>query len=280
MGIGETELVALVGGGGKTSLMFALAAALTAAGRGVVLTTTTRISRAEVERVPTVYLGGRLPDGPREQAESEKRAPVNESRWKRLPRHETTRLRTPCLVLGSSGQEKAKGVPLGLPRRLLARPEVDVLLVEADGAKMLPVKAPAAHEPAVPPGTTLFVTSIGIDALDGPLETVAHRPHLISRLTGRAASERLRPADVATLLTHPNGGLKGAPAGARVLVFVNKVETAAQMASGREIAEQVVADTRVERVILGALQTEQAVRAVFKRPTGENEQPGDGRGQP
>lgn len=242
LGIGERELVALVGSGGKTSLLFALATELTAAGRGVVLTTTTRIATAEVERVPTVYLTGHLPD------------------------RRSDRLKTPCLVIGATGTEKAKSVPLELPRRLLARPEVDAVLVEADGAKMLPVKAPAAHEPAVPPGTTLFVVLMGIDALDGPLHTVAHRPHLVSALTGRAESEHLRPADAATLLTHPRGGLKKIPPGARVVIFINKVETTAQMENAVQIAERVAVHPRVERVVLGALQTGRPVRAVLGRP--------------
>lgn len=241
LGIGERELVALVGGGGKTSLLFALADELAAAGRGVVLTTTTRIATAEVQRVPTVYLTHHLPG------------------------QRSTRLKTPCLVIGATGPEKAKSVPLELPRRLLARPEVDAVLVEADGAKMLPVKAPATHEPAVPPGTTLFVVLMGIDALDGPLHTVAHRPHLVGALTGRAQSERLRPADAATLLTHPRGGLKRAPPGARVVIFINKVETAAQMEKAIQIADQIAVHPRIERVVLGALQTGRPVRTVFAK---------------
>ena len=104
---------------------------------------------------------------------------------------------------------------------------------------------------------------MGIDALDRPLHAVAHRPHLVGTLTGRAQTERLRPADAATLLTHARGGLKGAPAAARVLIFINKVETAAQMENAAEIAARVASHPRVERVVLGALQSARPVRAIF-----------------
>ena len=283
LGIGERELVALVGGGGKTSLLFALAAELTAAGRGVVLTTTTRIAAAEAGRAPTLYHAEDLADE-RETALRAPTSPGADGEQVYSPAGPaSTRLTTPCLVLGASGPEKAQGVPLDLPRRLLARPEVDVVVVEADGAKMLPVKAPAPHEPAVPAGTTLFVCLMGIDALERPLHAAAHRPHLVATLTGRAPTERLRPADAATLLTHPAGGLKGAPAEARVLIFLNKVETAGQRDQASRIAEQALAHPRVERVVLGALQSEKPVRALFRKasddatangaPSGVNDEP-------
>ncbi|HOU41905.1 MAG TPA: hypothetical protein PK829_11620, partial [Promineifilum sp.] len=62
LGIGGPELIAIVGGGGKTSLMFALAATLP--GR-VVVTTTTRIFAAQMRLAPAVvYADDLAPLGP------------------------------------------------------------------------------------------------------------------------------------------------------------------------------------------------------------------------
>lgn len=44
----------------------------------------------------------------------------------------------------------------------------DFVLVEADGSRRLPVKAPAVYEPVIPPGTDLVVGVIGLDALAVP----------------------------------------------------------------------------------------------------------------
>ena len=50
------DVVTLTGGGGKTTLMFRLAGELTAAGRLVVTTLTTRISVSEMAMAPTCLL--------------------------------------------------------------------------------------------------------------------------------------------------------------------------------------------------------------------------------
>ncbi|HSM58160.1 MAG TPA: selenium cofactor biosynthesis protein YqeC [Candidatus Sulfomarinibacteraceae bacterium] len=237
------ELVALVGGGGKTSLLFALARELAAAGRRVVGATTTRMASAEVTGAPSHCLLDDL-----------------EQLSVLLQQHHF------CVVVGGVGPEKAKNVPLALPGQLLARPDVDYVLVEADGAKMLPVKAPDDHEPAIPPDATLVLTVVGVDALDGPISRVAHRPHLVCTLTGRTPDQRLRPQDVALLLAHPDAGLKNAPSGARLIGFVNKVETKAQLAQAQRIAALALQSGRLERVLLGAAHHEHPVRRIVREP--------------
>jgi molybdenum cofactor cytidylyltransferase len=239
------ELVAFVGGGGKTTLMFALARELAAAGRRTVVTTTTRLGSGQVHLAPALCHPAELV-GPDRDALS-----------RHLDRHRL------CLIAGTIVEDKAKGVALDLPGRLLARPDVDDVLVEADGAQELPVKAPAAHEPALPLQTTLLVPVAGIDALEGPIIAVAHRPELVSRIVKRPRSQPLRPLDLALLLVHSQGGLKDAPADARVVPFINKVESERQLASAQEAAFLAMRHARVDRVIIGAAQQAQPVRDVI-----------------
>jgi molybdenum cofactor cytidylyltransferase len=248
LGLGEPpELVALVGGGGKTSLMFALAAELP--GR-TVITTTTRIFAAQMKRAPAIVYAEELSPLPAALDEHGR-----------------------CLVVGRVEGDKAFGVDPDLPARLLARLEVDWVLVEADGSRMRPVKAPAGHEPVVPPETTLLVPVAGIDALEGPLDQVAHRPERVREiLDGDAAyaqglviEDHLTPAGLARLLVHPEGGAKGAPPGARLVPFLNKIETEAQLAAAREAAAVALGEPRVARVVIGALHAEQPVREVARR---------------
>lgn len=239
------ELVAFVGGGGKTSLMFALARALAATqGSRVVTTTTTRIFTAQMKLATAVCTTADL-----------------------HPLEIHLVQAGTCLVVGEVRGEKAVGVPPELPGRLLARPDVDFVLVEADGSRMRPVKAPAAHEPVVPPSTTLLVPVVGIDALDEPIATVAHRPELVSRLTGLAPDQHLTAAAVATLLVHAQGGLKDLPDGARAIPFINKVETAAQVQAAQRIAGLVLQNSRVAQVVIGAVKRQPPVREVHRRVT-------------
>ena len=236
------NLVSFVGGGGKTSLLFALSRELAAAGQRVIATTTTRIATGEVLRAPAYCLAAEL---------------------YRLPglleEHPF------CVVVGAVGHDKAKSVPLSLPGRLLARPGIDHVLVEADGAKMLPIKAPGSHEPAIPPGTTLLVPVVGIDALSATLQAIAHRPELLGTLLNRSLHEKLTPQDVARLLTSEDGALRNAPAHARIIPFINKVESDEQMAEATEIARLVIAHPRIERVLIGAARTDRPVRHIVAR---------------
>ena len=261
LGLGPgPALVAFVGGGGKTSLMFALAAALP--GR-VVITTTTRIFAAQMRLAPAVVYADDL---------------------SRLG--EMLDVHGRCLVVGRVDGEKARGVDPDLPTRLLARPDVDAVLVEADGSRMRPVKAPAEHEPVIPPETTLVVPVAGLDALEGPIEAVAHRAELVKRITseepgsvpspfgrglgrGSAAGQQewLTPTGLARVLTHPEGGLKGVPDGARVVPFLNKVESAARLDAARAAARLMLGEPRVDRVVLGAARTAAPVGEVWRRVT-------------
>lgn len=256
LGLGERpELVALVGGGGKTGLLFALAAELP--GRTVV-TTTTRIFAAQIRLAPAVCYADDL-----------------EPLGRLLDAHRV------CLVINRVEGDKALGVPPDLPARLLARPDVDNVLVEADGSRMRPVKAPAAHEPVIPPGTTLVIPVAGLDALEGSLEQVAHRPEMArALLEGPLARQlplpdhqplledgRLTPAGLAGLLTHPDGGLKGVPAGARVIPFLNKVESESRLATARTAARLMLREPRVARGVLASLRSDRPVREVWRRVT-------------
>jgi molybdenum cofactor cytidylyltransferase len=246
----SAELVAFVGGGGKSSLMFALAAELS--GR-VVITTTTRIFAAQMKRAPAIVYADDL-------------TPLSAA----LDEHGR------CLVVGRVEGDKALGVDPALPARLLARPDIDYLLVEADGSRMRPVKAPADHEPVVPPETTLLVPVAGIDALEGTIEEVAHRPEMVRELlVGQPAADgrplveanRLTPRGLAHLLTHPAGGLKGALPEARIIPYLNKVETDEQLLAAREVTGWMLNTSRMSRVVIGALHSKKPAREVWRRVT-------------
>ena len=96
-------LVAVVGGGGKSSLLFALAECLP--GR-VVLSTTTRIFAAQMSRAATVC------------------TTANEGWQDELESFDGN-----LLIVGRVEGERAVGVPPELPAEWLARPRVDWVVV-------------------------------------------------------------------------------------------------------------------------------------------------------
>ena len=245
--LGPGEMVAFVGGGGKTSAMFRLAEEIVAGGGTVVTTTTTRIFAAQVGLAPAHAVAGETP----EAALAEMLART---------RH--------VLVTGpvEAGDGKAHGATPEAVEALLTLPGNPTVLNEADGSRMRPFKAPAEHEPVIPAGTTLVVPVVGADVFGAALgpERV-HRPELVAALAGVALGTIVTPALVASVLAHPQGGLKNLPPAARVIPLINKVETPEALALARETARALLEHERVEAVAIGAVRSAQPVREVWGR---------------
>jgi len=234
----DHEIISLVGGGGKTTLLFALAKELKKTGLKVITTTTTKIFEPSREQAPCLVI-------------EEDNARAIELVKNRLSSHAHVTLATKKFQ-----DEKIGGVNPDIIERLSQQLPVDYLIVEADGAKKLPIKAPSDHEPVVPSATTLVIATVGIDAVGKPLvEEEAFRPRQIAELTGAKIGDTINPWLIATLITHPQGLIKGAPPGARIIPFINKVETEEDLKEGRKVAYEVLrkGDQRIEKVVLGRL---------------------------
>lgn len=241
------ESVALVGGGGKSTAMFRLAREVVDKGGSVITTTTTRIFGAQIALAPAHVPAADLT---RERV----------SAALAVHRH--------VLVIGAidAGSGKAEGVSLDLFRRLRAwNPEV-CLLNEADGSRMRPFKAPADYEPVIPTDTTLVVPVVGADVFGKSLDAdQVHRPELVAALSGAPPGAPITPAIVARVLAHPEGGRKGVPPTARVVVLINKVESLPDRAPARETADRLLRDPAIHSVVLASLRATEAVLEVCAR---------------
>jgi molybdenum cofactor cytidylyltransferase len=247
LGIGAGDVVALVGGGGKTTAMFRLAREIAARGELALTTTTTHIFGEQVALAPAHVRAGEA---------------TREAVLAALAAHRHV------LVIGATDPAtgRAAGIPLELFTRLRAWCPRACLLNEADGSRGRPFKAPAPHEPAIPAETTLVVPIVGADVLGQPLDAEhVHRPELVGRLGGVAPGARVTPELVARVLAHAEGGLKNVPAGARVVVLINKVETLGDLEPARETAERLLREPPIESVVLGAARADEPVREVCAR---------------
>jgi molybdenum cofactor cytidylyltransferase len=163
-------------------------------------------------------------------------------------------------------RDKVQGVPPALLDRIAALPAVDAVIVEADGSRRLPFKAPAPHEPVIPASATIVVPIAGLDVLGQPLDTEhVHRPQLVAELTGAAPGDPVTPTMIAAVLAHPQGGAKDAPPSARLIPTLNKVEDEATLAAAREIARLLLTHPRVDSVLIGAAQADDPVQEVWSR---------------
>ncbi len=192
-GLGAREHVAIVGGGGKTTLLHALGRQL----RGdVVLTSTTKMGADQHRGLPVL-----LSPSVAEVEAATAAGPVVV--WKRV-----------------EGQ-KALGIDTEACDELFA--SVDHVVIEADGSRRRPFKAPAQFEPVVPSTTTVMLSVIGADALGRVIVDRCHRPLRVAALAGVSPGVRLTPEAAATVLLHERGARKELPRGARFAVVITKV---------------------------------------------------------
>ena len=141
------------------------------------------------------------------------------------------------------------------------------LLVEADGARGLLLKAPADYEPVIPRCASAVCVVAGLDALGRPLdEQVAHRIERITALTGAQAGAAITPQMMVALLSHPEGGLKGIPAGAHTIAVLNQRDAHQPYPDGARIARGLAA-RGFDRVVVAALRGAQPVLQVIERAT-------------
>ncbi len=139
-------LTALIGGGGKTSTMYALAEELRLRGSVIVCTST------HILRPP---------------------------QYPYLPRLKDSLSFGEVVSTGTTDGNKLSVPEQSFPELLTY---ADYVLVEADGSRQLPLKAHACHEPVIPWEAKTVLAVIGIDGLGHPIKEVAHRPELYARI--------------------------------------------------------------------------------------------------
>lgn len=187
---GKKHNICLVGGGGKTTVMYELAAAWAACGRKVLVLTSTHILcpadgsfAADVPAVQNLWQQGRY-----------------------------AVIGTPELATG-----KLTAPPQDLYEALQL--QADVILCEADGSKHHPCKAPAAHEPVLLPDSDIVLAVVGMDALGNSLQQACQRPQPAAALLGCNLDSVIDAQMLAALLLSEQGARKNVGARAYYIVL-------------------------------------------------------------
>ena len=107
--------------------------------------------------------------------------------------------------------------------------DYDLVLLEADGSRMLPCKGWRSYEPVVPPYCTHTVGVVTLDALGKPAddETVLRLPEFL-RLTGLREGEEITLQALTAMVCGADGMFRGAAG--RQSILVNRVEDEAAVA--------------------------------------------------
>ncbi len=197
--------IALVGGGGKTTLMFQLAHDF---GGKVICTTSTHLAMDQLDQADKHLIVTDLTQLPGSADET-----LGDVLLFTGPEVETNRVGSPSpeILQALSNLADSWDCPL---------------IVESDGARKLPVKAPAEHEPPIPDFVNVVFSVIGLSGLGKPLsEEWVHRPELYSKLVDLPLGETLESHHLVKGLISPEGGLKNIPQTARKILLINQIDS-------------------------------------------------------
>lgn len=214
----EKHVVSLCGGGGKTTLMYALARETKALMPTALFTTTHIMPPSDEDVVLSLPF-----------SEDVCRAAWREGK------------------IASSGVFLAKERKFGAPEeeamRFLCR-EAKAVIIEADGARRLPVKFPAAWEPVIRPETTHTIVVAGLSALGKNPAEIVHR-HALAKDFVDFSEDSLTEKPMAELLWTGYGRYDP-------IFFINQADTPELMERGEQICALLRA-LGARRAVTGSL---------------------------
>lgn len=176
---GKKHTICLVGGGGKTTVMYELAAAWADCGRKVLVLTSTHILQ------------------PADGSFAADAAAVH-NLWQQ---RRYAVIGTPELATG-----KLTAPPQSVYEEL--KLQADVILCEADGSRHHPCKVPAEHEPVLLPDCDMVLAVAGMDALGNSLQQACQRPQPAAALFGCSLDSVIDEQMLAALLLSEQGSRK------------------------------------------------------------------------
>ena len=203
--------IAVVGGGGKTSLIFRLTEELKESGKKVIVTTTTHMASE--------------PDRPYAEAGD----------WEKLKFNIDNFGYTVTAVVDAQ-----KGKTAAPPQKILDKLQenCDVLLIEADGAKRLPLKVPETWEPVIPDWTDLVIGVMGLDSLGRSIQETAHRPWNVAAFLGKREEDFVEPDDLMKIAVS-EAGLRKNVNKRDYRVYFNKLDALKNPQTAEELCREL-----------------------------------------
>lgn len=235
------EMLAIVGAGGKSTLMLSLSRELRKGGKKVLASTTTKVWQEQALAAGSLVL-------------------TRSKRWRDRLKEALEKPGPEALFLGGRLLEngKVEGVDPELLDWIFTSDLVDCVLVEADGAAGRPLKAPEPFEPVIPSKTTSVVAMLGLEALGKHMgEDLVFRSARFQEITGLKPGDTLAPRALSRLFVAGKGLFQGSPEGARRIAFLNKLDLAEDEKEVALLAARILESgaQRDMHVVLGSLET-------------------------
>lgn len=245
LGLGQGEMTALIGAGGKTTTLFRLAKEFWEDGGKVLVTTTTKIFKPAKPHVHRLYVVQGV------DALVEEIAKIHEP-----------------VILGAGGSlegTKLVGLPPAWLDALAETGDLDAILVEADGAASRPFKIPAEYEPVVPEKSGVAIWVMGAKVLGKPLTAEwVHRAERAAALLGAEPGTAVTQELILDLVRHPRGCLKGIPPGSRRIALINQADTPEEVKQASQLGHALIR-CGMERAVITSYLDRDAVKEMIEK---------------
>jgi len=235
----KNHVVSIIGGGGKTTLMYKLSEELAGLGLKVVLTSTTKF-----QPPPDVPLF--LQD---------------ENEWF-LDEANNALQTLNRVAIGKNQYGESRVVGVASSAIFDIRKIADIILIEADGSRQRGLKTHKEYEPVIPNYTKTTIIVVSADTVGRPLtDDVVHHSELFAAKWNLRTGSTLTPGLICRELLSPYSYLKNVPIHSSITYLVNKSDR--NTIGGRLLADKLIRSCE-HHVFLGSLKNSK-VKRISKR---------------
>lgn len=194
--LSKNEIISFVGAGGKTTTIEKLSKELSSLNKKVLVTTSTAMFNPNMDIYENIFIGS-------------------------FPEDYVPKDSSITFYADATIGKKVKCLDLNNIEKIIKKDLFDYILIEADGSREKPIKAPNETEPVITNYTTKTVGVIGLDSLGKPIKEICHRPEIFCKLTNRVLDDYIDINSIINLIKNPLGLFKNA-VGDKIL-YLNKI---------------------------------------------------------
>jgi probable selenium-dependent hydroxylase accessory protein YqeC len=194
--LSKCEIISFVGAGGKTTTIEKLSKELSIHGKKVLVTTSTAMFNPNMAIYDQVFIGS-------------------------FPKDYIPKAQSVTFYADTTIGLKVKCLDLKMLEEIIALNIFDYVLIESDGSREKPIKAPNDTEPVISKYTTKTVGVIGLDSLNQPIKKICHRPEIFCKLTDKSIDDFVDIDSIVRLVKSSQGLFKYA-VGEKIL-YLNKI---------------------------------------------------------
>ncbi|MFH2038929.1 MAG: selenium cofactor biosynthesis protein YqeC [Chloroflexota bacterium] len=195
--------IAFVGAGGKTSALSILSQQLP---KPLVVSTTTHLGTWQTGFADQHFILSDEPD------------------WEIIEDNFSTGI---TLITQNPVRDRLQGLSIDQINRLyqICEDRQFPLLLECDGSRQLPLKAPGKNEPPIPQFVDTVVVVAGLTGLGKSLdEDTVYKPEIFSRLGNLPIGHTISLGTLGQVIVHQQGGLKNIPNNAKRILLLNQAD--------------------------------------------------------